>query len=138
MEIVPQDLLDSIEVEAHQVVVSRKTGGLALQVHLDKMLDLLDNLIQLSADRFMDLEAPGISVEEQDYKQYIIHPDDIVKARTLTSHLLLRVISSDILVQDDKDDDRMDRSSRLLAHMSGRGGKTKKKSFRWNLTLKIR
>jgi hypothetical protein len=101
-------------------------------------LDLLDNLIQLSADRFMDLEAPGISVEEQDYKQYIIHPDDIVKARTLTSHLLLRVISSDILVQDDKDDDRMDRSSRLLAHMSGRGGKTKKKSFRWNLTLKIR
>ncbi|KAI8979917.1 putative methyltransferase-domain-containing protein [Pilobolus umbonatus] len=88
------------------------------------MLDILDYLIQLSADRYMDLDDINeICIEDkQDYKPYLVHPDDIVRAKELASSLLLRMISGEMILDDDKDEDRMERSSRLLAHMAGRGG----------------
>jgi hypothetical protein len=62
-----------------------------------------------------------INIEEIDYTPYIVNPEDIIQAKNYTSSILLKLISS-----EDDDETRMERASRLLAHMSGRGGKKKK------------
>ncbi|GAA5802710.1 hypothetical protein HPULCUR_008184 [Helicostylum pulchrum] len=113
------NLLERIEQVSNLAKYSGKKGGAH---NYDTLLDLLDTLIQLSADRFMTLGDSNIEDSENEaYQQYVIHPTDIIKAKGYASGLLLKIISTEILFEDDKDDERMERASRLLAHMSGRG-----------------
>ncbi|OBZ86555.1 Protein-lysine N-methyltransferase rrg1 [Choanephora cucurbitarum] len=88
------------------------------KAYIDQLLDVLDNLIQLSADRFMCLGDYG---QDDEYEPYIVHPQDLIRARQYTNTILLKLISAEYLFEDDRDDERMERASRLLAHMSGRG-----------------
>jgi hypothetical protein len=71
--------------------------------------------------------ADHFEIQDEEYEQYIVHPNDILRAKTFSSSILLKLISADLLFEDDQDDERMERASRLLAHMSGRGGTIKKK-----------
>ncbi|KAI8077484.1 putative methyltransferase-domain-containing protein [Thamnidium elegans] len=113
------NILERIEQVSNLAKYSGKKEGAR---NYDNLLDLLDNLIQLSADRFMTLGDSNIEDSENEaYQQYVIHPTDIIKAKGYAGGLLLKIISTEILFNDDKDDERMERASRLLAHMSGRG-----------------
>jgi hypothetical protein len=118
----PEELLDKIEDLSNLAKSSGKNGGSKTQKYIDSLLDVLDELIQLSADRFMSLDDD----EEEESEQYIIHPNDIIKAKEFSSFLLLKLISTELIFNDDQDDTRIERASRLLAHMSGRGGKSEK------------
>ncbi|KAI7897967.1 putative methyltransferase-domain-containing protein [Cokeromyces recurvatus] len=91
--------------------------------NVDKLLDLLDELIQLSADRFMSLgDSEHFDIQEEDHEQqYIVHPDDLIRARDYSNSVLLKIISTEFIFHDDKDDERIERASRIVAHMSGRG-----------------
>ncbi|KAI8352100.1 putative methyltransferase-domain-containing protein [Blakeslea trispora] len=66
----------------------------------------------------MSLEDHG----QDEIELYRVHPQDLVRARQYTNAILLKLISLEYLFNDDQDDERMERASRLLAHMSGRGG----------------
>lgn len=115
-------LLEKIEDLSNLAKSSGKKGNTARD-YIDNLLDVLDDLIRLSADRFMSLgDIDHDEIEEEEYEQYIVHPNDIIKAKEYSSSILLKLISTEILFGDDKDDERMERASRLLAHMSGRGG----------------
>lgn len=118
------DLLEKIEDLSNLVKSSGyKCKGSAVRDYIDRLLDVLDDLIRLSADRFMSLgDVDHDDIEEEEYEQYIVHPNDIIRAKGYSSAILLKLISAEILFEDDKDDERMERASRLLAHMSGRGG----------------
>ncbi|KAI9480723.1 MAG: putative methyltransferase-domain-containing protein [Benjaminiella poitrasii] len=111
------DLLDKIEETSHSVKLSGKKGN------VDKLLDLLDELIQLSADRFISLgDTEHFDIQDEDNeKQYIVHPDDLIRARNYCNLVLLKLISTELMFNDDKDDERIERASRILSHMSGRG-----------------
>lgn len=115
-----ENLLDQIESISIDIKSNLKKPQLD---KTDQLLDLLDNLIQQSADRFMSLgDADHMNIEEDDYSPYIVHPDDLIQAKNYTNVILLRLISNE------EDEVRMERASRILAHMSGRGG-TKKNFF---------
>lgn len=118
------DLLVKIEDLSSLVKASGyKSKGNTLRDYIDSLLDVLDDLIRLSADRFMSLgDIDHDDIEEEEYEQYIVHPNDIIRAKGYSSPILLKLISAEVLFEDDKDDERMERASRLLAHMSGRGG----------------
>lgn len=118
------DLLEKIEDLSNLAKSSGyKYKGNAVRDYIDRLLDVLDDLIRLSADRFMSLgDVDHDDIEEEEYEQYIVHPNDIIRAKGYSSAILLKLISAEILFEDDKDDERMERASRLLAHMSGRGG----------------
>lgn len=117
-------LLERIEDLSNLVKSSGKNGGENTRDDMDSLLDALDSLILLSADRFMTLgDSNSNDIEDETYKQYIVHPHDIIQAKGYSSSLLLKLISTEMMFNDDKDDERMERASRLLAHMSGRGGK---------------
>ncbi|CAO3608327.1 unnamed protein product [Mucor fragilis] len=117
------DLLVKIEDLSSLVKASGyKSKGNTLRDYIDSLLDVLDDLIRLSADRFMSLgDIDHDDIEEEEYEQYIVHPNDIIRAKGYSSPILLKLISAEVLFEDDKDDERMERASRLLAHMSGRG-----------------
>lgn len=118
------DLLVKIEDFSNLAKTSGfKSKGDTLRDAIDNLLDVLDDLIRLSADRFMSLgDIDHDDIEEEEYEQYIVHPNDIIRAKGYSSAILLKLISAEILFEDDKDEERMERASRLLAHMSGRGG----------------
>lgn len=118
-----EELLDKIEELSSLAKSSGKHGGLKTRNYIDSLLDNLDNLIQLSADRFMSLDNNS---DEEEQQQYIVHPNDIIKAKEFSSFLLLKLISTELMFDDEQDDTRIERASRLLAHMSGRGGKERK------------
>lgn len=114
------DLLDQIEDLSNLAKSCSKKGG---KDHVDALLDSLDKLISLSADRFMTLgDSNHNDIEDEEYEQYIVHPNDLIKAKSFCSSILLKLISTELTFEDEKDDERMERASRLLAHMSGRGG----------------
>ena len=116
------DLLEKIEDLSNLAKSSSKKGN-AARDYVDNLLDVLDDLIRLSADRFMSLgDVDHDEIEDEEYEQYIVHPNDIIRAKEYSSSILLKLISTEILFEDDKDDERMERASRLLEHMSGRGG----------------
>jgi hypothetical protein len=120
----PDDILERIEDLSNLAKSSGKKGGERTRDYIDSLLDVLDSLILLSADRFMTLgDSNSNDIEDEEYEQYIVHPEDIIKAKGYSSSLLLKLISTEMMFNDDKDDERMERASRLLAHMSGRGGK---------------
>ncbi|CEP12993.1 hypothetical protein [Parasitella parasitica] len=115
-------LLEQIEDLSNLAKFSAKTKGNTTRDYVDSLLDVLDELIRLSADRFMSLgDIDHDEIKEEDYKQYIVHPDDIITAKKYSSFILLKLISAEMLFEDDKDDERMGRAARLMAHMSGRG-----------------
>lgn len=129
-----ENLLEQIEYVSNEIKSNIKKTSTK---KLDQLLNLLDDLIQLSADRFMSLgDIDRMDIEEDSYTPYIVHPDDIIKARNYSSFILLKLISFeyDHLIEDDNS--RIERASRILAHMSGRGGKMerqKKKKFFFSL-----
>lgn len=113
------DLLDQIEDLSNLAKSCSKKGG---KDHVDALLDSLDKLVSLSADRFMTLgDSNHNDIEDEEYEQYIVHPNDLIKAKGFCSSILLKLISTELIFEDEKDDERMERASRLLAHMSGRG-----------------
>jgi hypothetical protein len=117
----PDDLLERIEDLSNSAKSFGKT--MKAKQYTDTLLDVLDDLIRLSADRFMSLgDADHFEIQDQEYEQYIVHPNDILRAKAFSSSILLKLISAELLFEDDQDDERMERASRLLAHMSGRGG----------------
>lgn len=118
----PVDLLERIEDLSNSVKSFGKKTQQKKQF-VDTLLDVLDDLIRLSADRFMSLgDTVHFEIQDDEYEQYIVHPDDIIRAKSFSSSILLKLISADLLFEDDRDDERIERASRLLAHMSGRGG----------------
>lgn len=117
-----EGLLERIE-ELSNLVKCSKKGDEKTRDYIDSLLDVLDSLILLSADRFMTLGDSNVNdIQDETYTQYIVHPQDIIKAKNYTSSLLLKLISTEMMFHDDQDDERIERASRLLAHMSGRGG----------------
>lgn len=115
-----EDLLESIEECTINSFVNKKRQ----KEPVDKMLDKLDELLELSTHIYLDLNFP----EEQE-EHCVVSFNDIRKASEMTSSILLKLVSCEIMFNDEQDDERIERASRLLAHMSGRGGNRKKKFF---------
>lgn len=110
---------EELLIEIENVSIKIKSNFKRNNDDIDKLLDILDHFIQLSADRFMSLgDVDHLHIEEDNYTPYIVHPDDIIQAKNYTNSILLKLISSD----KEEDELRIERASRLLAHMSGRGG----------------
>ncbi|KAG1145497.1 hypothetical protein G6F37_001523 [Rhizopus arrhizus] len=107
-----EDLLESIEECTINSFVNKKRQ----KEPVDKMLDKLDELLELSTHIYLDLNFP----EEQE-EHCVVSFNDMRKASEMTSSILLKLVSCEIMFNDEQDDERMERASRLLAHMSGRG-----------------
>ncbi|CAO3598932.1 unnamed protein product [Absidia cylindrospora] len=88
------------------------------------MLEALNDLVSRSYDQYTNLELEDAIMDDYDINstfQERVTVKDIVRANQLVGSLLVRMISGELLVGDDQDDDRMEQAAKLLAHMSGRG-----------------
>ncbi|KAI8642171.1 putative methyltransferase-domain-containing protein [Parasitella parasitica] len=117
----PDILLERIEDLSNLAISSAKTKGNTARDYIDRLLDALEELIGLSAHLFMSFgDIDHDEIEEEEYKQYIVHPNDIKTARKYSNFILVKLISSEMLFEDGKDDERINKAGRLIAHMSGR------------------
>ncbi|KAI8364796.1 putative methyltransferase-domain-containing protein [Radiomyces spectabilis] len=82
----------------------------------------MEQLVQWSYDRYTNIELVDGEEEEKEEDTYRVHPHDIMRANQLAGPLLLKIVSGEMLLEDDLDDERSNRAARLLAHLSGRGG----------------
>lgn len=110
-----EDLLNVIEEIKTKILIHKKNQKESIDVILSK----LEELIELSTHVYLDLNYTDI--EQRDH--CAVNFNDIRRANDITNSLLLKIVSSDIIFDDDHDDERIERASRILAHMSGRGGK---------------
>ncbi|PHZ11316.1 uncharacterized protein RHIMIDRAFT_257298 [Rhizopus microsporus ATCC 52813] len=108
-----EDLLNVIEEIKTKVLIHKKNQ----RESIDGILSKLEELIELSTHVYLDLNYTDI--EQRDH--CAVNFNDIRRANDITNSLLLKIVSSDITFDDDHDDERIERASRILAHMSGRG-----------------
>ncbi|ORE17703.1 hypothetical protein BCV71DRAFT_180941 [Rhizopus microsporus] len=109
-----EDLLNVIEEIKTKILIHKKNQKESIDVILSK----LEELIELSTHVYLDLNYTDI--EQKDH--CAVNFNDIRRANDITNSLLLKIVSSDITFDDNHDDERIERASRILAHMSGRGG----------------
>lgn len=120
-----EDLLELIESSTSNSFVNKKRQ----KEPVDTMLDRLDQLIELSTHIYLDT-----NFDDQEEDRCIVSFNDMRKANEMTNSIIIKIVSCEIMFNDGKDDERIERASRILAHMSGRGGKKfaeseKKKKF---------
>ncbi|KAI8977465.1 putative methyltransferase-domain-containing protein [Mycotypha africana] len=124
-----EELLREIEELSSLIRFQYKRKDAEAKQNILSLLNALEQLIQLSADRFLSLDVEGYlpaEEEEQQRSEFIVHPDDLLRAKDYSASILLKLISTEISFPDNKQDEdenesRMERASRILAHMSGRG-----------------
>ncbi|KAF7723176.1 hypothetical protein EC973_002311 [Apophysomyces ossiformis] len=117
----PNEILESIHHHISQAWILKKSASDSLQGHLDTAFDQLDDLIRRSYDRYTNIELEDGKEEEKEEETDRVYPHHITQANHMASAILVKVVAGDMSVGDDKDDDRMERAAKILAHLSGRG-----------------
>ncbi|RCI06124.1 hypothetical protein CU098_013661 [Rhizopus stolonifer] len=107
-----EDLLELIESSTSNSFVNKKRQ----KEPVDTMLDRLDQLIELSTHIYLDT-----NFDDQEEDRCIVSFNDMRKANEMTNSIIIKIVSCEIMFNDGKDDERIERASRILAHMSGRG-----------------
>ncbi|KAG0175710.1 Vacuolar protein-sorting-associated protein 28 [Apophysomyces sp. BC1034] len=117
----PSKTLDTIHNHISKTWFIKKQGKEGLEEHLDSILDHLDDLIQWSYDRYTNIELEDGREEEKEEEANQIQSQHISQANQMASSVLVKIVAGEMVVGDDKDDERMERAARILAHLSGRG-----------------
>ncbi|CAO3631301.1 unnamed protein product [Cunninghamella blakesleeana] len=116
------EIIDSLDNSVSMINIYRKQGKLAsISTELTTLLDNLNELISRSLIIYFSLDdnIKDNYDEDEDYNR--VDPSDITKANKLVGNILLRIVSGELILNDDKDDDRMDQAAKIIAHLSGRG-----------------
>ncbi|KAI8065464.1 putative methyltransferase-domain-containing protein [Gongronella butleri] len=116
----PIQFLDDLQQQVSAIQAARRkdhAGNAALGVLLDQLLDGLDTFVNRMYDRYATLEDAPTAMDEPE-RVTLYH---LQRANQVVSNILLRLVSSECVVLDDKDDERMEHAARLMAHLSGRG-----------------
>ncbi|KAI7866619.1 hypothetical protein BDF14DRAFT_820233 [Spinellus fusiger] len=104
----PAQLLEVLQLQTHQVwACKRQNNPTALEQPLDTLLSLLEDIIQQSYDRYVALEG-----EEKSAMQAY----HVKQASQMVYPLLVKIVSGEVT-----DNARVDRTAKVLSHLSGRG-----------------
>lgn len=120
------EIIDSLENNVSMINIYRKQGKLiSIGTELTTLLESLNELIARSLIIYFSLdlkedEDNNYDAEEEEYNR--VTPADISKANKLIGNILLKIVSGELILNDDKDDDRMEQAAKIIAHLSGRGG----------------
>lgn len=118
----PHQMLDTLHMQVQQTFACAKTADNdnKLLESIDAVYDLLERLIQWSYDRYTNIELQDGHEEDKEEDTYRIRPQDVVRANQIARNLLVRTVAGKL---GDVGEERMETAARLLAHLSGRGGK---------------
>lgn len=116
----PHEVLDTLHTQVQQTFVLAKTDNDKLLDQIDAVYDLLERLIQWSYDRYTNIELEDGHEQDKEEDTYRVRPQDITQANQIAGNLLIRIVAGKI---GHLDEERMETAARLLAHLSGRGGK---------------
>ncbi|KAI8078717.1 putative methyltransferase-domain-containing protein [Halteromyces radiatus] len=118
--VLPYEILETIQNQVTNINIHRKNGDTnTMGKIMTDMLQTVDGLVSRSYDQYIDLEVLPDGLETN-------FPDrvtwrDISRANQLVGSTLVRMVSGELMANDEQDDERMEMAARLLAHLSGRG-----------------
>ncbi|KAI9498668.1 putative methyltransferase-domain-containing protein [Zychaea mexicana] len=115
--LLPEQILERLDTSVHQAQIRGKLDQ-DNGAEIDAALDMLEQLILWSYDRYTNIELEDGCEEEGEEQTYRVHPHDIVRANQICGSFLVKIVSGD---WGEWQDDRVDKAARLLAHLSGRG-----------------
>ena len=116
--LLPEEIIEKIETSVHRALVRGKQNH-ENGAEIDSALDMLEQIIQWSYDRYTNIELED-GYEEGEEETWRVHPRHIVRANQICGSFLVKIVSGDL---GEWQDDRGEKAARLLAHLSGRGGK---------------
>ncbi|KAI8337997.1 putative methyltransferase-domain-containing protein [Chlamydoabsidia padenii] len=121
----PYEILENVSNQVSSINLYRKQGDtLNMGQTMTDMLQTLMELVSRSYDQYTNLELQDDTVDDDDLNDTFydrVTVKDIARANQLVGNMLVRIISGELLANDDQDDERMEQAAKLLAHMSGRG-----------------
>lgn len=124
MLLLPDQALESIGNHIHQARVLAKTSTEDNPSHhqeIDSALTLLEQLVQQSYDCYTTIElSDGQEMhDDAEDSETRVTQDHIGQANRIASAFLVKIVSGEM----GWDDEQVERAARLLAHLSGRGGR---------------